>query len=202
MKKVYLLLLGVLCLSIQSFAQRTVTGKVTDDQGLPLANVSVTLKGTRTGTTTNDDGVYSIAVFANAKTLVFSSTGMETKELAIGTSSTIDASLQKTDSSMDEIVVIAYGKVRKEALTGSVGTIKAENIADRPVANITKAIEGAVPGVVVTTGSGQPGSGTSIRIRGFGSINATSEPLFVVDGVPYVGGTSNINPDDVESRPI
>jgi len=199
MKKVYLLLLGVLCLSIQSFAQRTVTGKVTDDQGLPLANVSVTLKGTRTGTTTNDDGVYSIAVFANAKTLVFSSTGMETKELAIGTSSTIDASLQKTDSSMDEIVVIAYGKVRKEALTGSVGTIKAENIADRPVANITKAIEGAVPGVVVTTGSGQPGSGTSIRIRGFGSINATSEPLFVVDGVPYVGGTSNINPDDVES---
>ena len=100
---------------------------------------------------------------------------------------------------MNEVVVVAYGRVKKEALTGSVGTIKAQDIENRPLGNITKAIEGAVPGVITTAGGGQPGAGLSIRIRGFGSINASSDPLFVVDGVPYVGGTSNINPDDVES---
>lgn len=98
--------------------------------------------------------------------------------------------------------MVAYGKAKKETLTGSVGQIKAEEIARRPVSNITNAIEGKIPGVVVSSSNGQPGSGPAIRIRGFGSINATSDPLFVVDGVPYVGGSSNINPDDVESTTI
>jgi len=100
---------------------------------------------------------------------------------------------------MDEVVVVAYGTAKKEALTGSVGTVKAEQIKKRPLVNITRALEGYVPGVVTTLGNGQPGAGSSIRVRGFGSINASQEPLFVVDGVPYTGGTSNINTDDVES---
>ncbi len=199
MKKIYFLLLGMMCFCINSYAQRTVTGKVTDDKGFPLSNVSIVIKGTTTGTTSNDDGTYSIVVPANSKILVFSSIDMSPKEVTIGSQTSINTTLSGVDKSLDEVVVTAYGKIKKEALTGSVGTIKATDIEKRPISNITRAIEGAIPGVVVSTGSGQPGSGTSIRVRGFGSLNATSEPLYVVDGVPYVGGTSNINPDDVES---
>jgi len=109
----------------------------------------------------------------------------------------------ETDAvTLSDVVVTAYGTTRKEALTGSVGSIKSEAIALRPVNNITNVIEGSSPGVITSTANGQPGSGLDIRIRGFGSINATQEPLYVVDGVPYVGGTSNINPDDVESISI
>ncbi len=107
-----------------------------------------------------------------------------------------------TDASLEEVVVIAYGTAKKETLTGSVGTIKAADIARRPLTNVMNAIEGAIPGVVTSSSNGQPGSAPAIRIRGFGSINATSQPLLVVDGVPYAGGSSNINPDDVESTTI
>ncbi len=202
MRKLTLLLVSFLAFAGSLLAQRTITGKVTDDKGNPLSNVSVVVKGTTTGTTTKADGSYSLTVPANAKTLEFSSVDMASQEAAIDAKTTISVSMTPVDKSLEELVVVAYGKVKKEALTGSVGTIKAEAIEKRPVSNITRAIEGSTPGVIVSTGSGQPGSGTSIRIRGFGSISATSEPLFVVDGVPYVGGSSNINPDDVETITI
>jgi TonB-linked SusC/RagA family outer membrane protein len=197
----FVLLISLLLCSLHMMAQeKTVTGKVTDEKdGSTLSGVSVIVKGTSVGTTTGADGTFKLNVPTTAKALVFTFQGYEEVESSIGNRTTFNLAMISTSKALEEVVVVAYGKVRKEALTGSVGTIKAENIAKRPVANITKAIEGAVPGVTVTTGSGQPGSGTSIRIRGFGSINATSEPLFVVDGVPYVGGTSNINSDDVES---
>ena len=199
MRKLLTALVAVLFFSVQLYAQKTITGKVTDDKGNGVPNVSVTVKGTSSGTFTKEDGSYSLNLPANAKTLVFSSVDMASKEVAIGSQATINTSMTAADKSLDEVVVVAYGKVKKEAVTGSVGVIKAAAIEKRPIANITKALEGSTPGVTVTTGSGQPGSGASIRIRGFGSINATSEPLFVVDGVPYIGGTSNINPDDVET---
>lgn len=202
MRKSVLLLVGVLSFSLQLLAQKTITGKVTDDKGNPLPKVSVQVKGTSTGTVTKDDGTYSLVLPANAKTLVFSSVDMVEKEVTISSSPDISVSMSTQSKGLDEVVVIAYGTIKREALTGSVGTIKSADIAKRPIGNITRAIEGAVPGVITTSGTGQPGAGTSIRVRGFGSINATSEPLIVLDGVPYIGGTSNINPDDVENISI
>lgn len=199
MRKLLAALVAVLFFSVQLFAQKTITGKVTDDKGAPVANASVVVKGTSTGTATKEDGTFSISVPADA-ILVVTSVDMAPKEIKIGSQTNLAIKLEPSNrNNMDEVVVVAYGRVRKEAVTGSIGTIKTADIEKRPVSNITRAIEGVVPGVVATTGSGQPGAGTSFRIRGFGSINATSEPLFVVDGVPYIGGSSNINPDDVET---
>ena len=200
MRKFLIFLLGVFALSTQLLAQnRTITGKITDSQGNPLQNISVTVKNAKIGTTTSADGTYSLSVPSNAKTLVFSSVGFQQTEVAIANQSNVAVTLAASDKSMEEVIVVAYGTVKKEALTGSVGTIKAVEIEKRPIGNIVRAIEGAIPGVTTTTGSGQPGDGLSIRVRGFGSINATSEPLFVVDGIPYSGGSSNINPADVET---
>ncbi|MDB5232918.1 MAG: TonB-dependent receptor plug [Chitinophagaceae bacterium] len=194
-----LLLMGILVATIQLSAQnRTVTGRVTDESGNPVQSASVTVKGSNTGTTTKNDGSFTLVVPPSARTLVITSLNYASQEAAI-TGSTVLVSLKSSNANLDEVVVVAYGTVKKEALTGAVGTINAEKIAKRPINNITRALEGAVAGVVTTTGSGQPGNGLNIRVRGFGSINATSEPLIVVDGVPYPNGLSNINPADVES---
>jgi len=202
MRKSLLFLLGVMFFSLQAFAQKTITGKVTDDKGNPLANVSVVLKGTKTGTITDDNGSYSIRVPANVNTLVFSFQDKAPQEMAIGSAAEINVSLSPSEKSLEEVVVVAYGTAKKETLTGSVGTIKAADIAKRPITNVMNSIEGAISGVVVGSSNGQPGSGPEIRVRGFGSFNATSQPLLVVDGVPYAGGTSNINPDDVETTTV
>ncbi len=202
MRKFLLMMLGLFCIATQLLAQnRTVTGRITDAQGNGVPNASIAVKGTNIGTTTDNDGGFSLSVPANAK-LSISSVGYQNQEIAVGNTNTFSIRLNTENQNLNEVVVIAYGTIKKEALTGSIGQVKAEQIAKRPINNITTAIEGIIPGVVTTTANGQPGSGLNIRIRGFGSINATSEPLFVVDGVPYVGGTSNINPDDVESITI
>jgi len=202
MRKLILLLLGVVFFATQAFSQRIITGKVTDDKGNPLANASVLVKGTTTGTTTKTDGTYSLTVPDNAMALVISSVDMSPQEVKITSSSDISVTLKSVDKSLEEVIVVAFGVAKKETLTGSVGQIKAEEFKTRPQNNITGVIEGTMPGVVTTSANGQPGSGVSIRVRGFGSINATSEPLFVVDGIPYINGTSNINTDDVESISI
>lgn len=202
MRKISTMLLCLLLVASQLLAQnKTVTGKVLDEKGVPVANVSVLVKGTTIGTTSKQDGSFSISVSSSAKILVISSVNFTSQEVPIKGAS-VSVTLQSSTASLDEVVVVAYGTQKKETLTGSVGTISAENLKTRAISNITNSIEGAIPGVVVGSANGQPGSGNSIRIRGFGSINATSEPLFVVDGVPYTGGSSNINPDDVESTTI
>ena len=204
MRKLLFIAIAVLLFITQLLAQnRTITGKVTGDDGLPIPNASILIKGSSTGTTTQSDGSFTISVPPGARALIVSAIGLTSQELAINASTTtLSVSLKNENKSLEEVVVIAYGVQKKEALTGSVGIIKADQIARRPVNNVTTAIEGLVPGVTTTSANGQPGSGLSIRVRGFGSINATSEPLLVVDGVPYVGGTSNINPDDVESMTV
>lgn len=201
MRKLVTVLLCFLLAATQLMAQnKTITGKVTDEKdGTPIAGVSVTVTGA-TGTVTTADGTFRIVVPTSAKTMEFSYVGFATQRLNIAPTMTV--ALKREDANLDEVVVVAYGTAKKETLTGSVGQIKSADYAKRPISNVTAAIEGAIPGVVTSTANGQPGSGISIRVRGFGSINATSEPLFVVDGVPYVGGTSNINPDDVESTTI
>lgn len=201
MRKFVTMFLCIMLSCIQLMAQnRTVTGKVTDEKdGTPVSGVSVSVPGV-TGTVTGTDGSFRIVVPSSAKNIEFSYVGYATQRLSI--SDNLKVLLKREDANLDEVVVVAYGTAKKETLTGSVGQIKAADYAKRPLTNVTAAIEGAIPGVVTSTANGQPGSGLSIRVRGFGSINATSEPLFVVDGVPYIGGTSNINPDDVESTTV
>ncbi len=200
MRKVLLLWVCCLFTCLQLFAQsKSIKGVVKDEKDQSVPNATILVKGTTIGTSTKDDGSFSFVIPGTARVLVISAVGMVQMEINIGNRTEFAIQLKSVDRSLEEVVVVAYGTMKKEALTGSVGTIKADQIQRRPIANITGAIEGAVPGVVTTTANGQPGSGLSIRVRGFGSINASSEPLLVVDGMPYVGGTSNINPDDVES---
>lgn len=190
-----------LLVSITIHAQeKVVTGLVTDDSG-PLPGVAVLVKGTTSGTETDFDGRYSIRVQKGA-VLTFSFVGMKTVDITVGDSNTINVQMQEESSLLEEVVVVAYGTTTKEALTGAVTQIKAEALENRPVANISAALEGASPGIQVTASGGQPGSGQAIRIRGFGSVNGTNEPLYVVDGVPITGQLNNINAADIENISI
>jgi TonB-linked SusC/RagA family outer membrane protein len=199
MRKIFTLMLMSL-LFMQAWAQeKTVTGRVLDPNGQPVESASVLVKGTNIGTSTNADGRFELKVPANAKTLTISAVGFSDFDAAIGSRTSFEVSLVSADKDLDEVVVVAYGTARKEAMTGSVSTISAKQIESRPITNATAALEGNVPGLITTSANGQPGSGVAIRVRGFGSLSATSDPLYVIDGVPYVGGTSNLNADDIES---
>lgn len=202
MKKVLLALSFVLVCGLTALmAQtRTITGTVTgSDDGMPIPGASVFVKGTTIGTVTQVNGSYSINVPADAQTLVYSFVGLQSQEQPIAGRSVIDVILVSDAIAVSEVVVIAYGTARKESFTGSAEVVGAEKLQRRTVANVTKALDGMVAGVQTTSGSGQPGSGSSIRIRGFGSINASNDPLYVVDGVPYDGNISAINPNDIAS---
>ncbi|ARS33979.1 SusC/RagA family TonB-linked outer membrane protein [Pontibacter actiniarum] len=205
MRRVLLLSFAmVLTLLQQVYAQsRTVSGTVTDQgtsQGLP--GVAVIVKGTTVGTTTGVDGTYSINVPANGNTLIFRFIGYKTVEREIGSAATINVNLGVDDKQLEEVVVVAYGTADKGSFTGSATQISAEKIAQRPVTNITNAIAGQAAGVQTNSGSGQPGAGPEIRIRGIGSINSSNDPLYVVDGTPYPGSIANLNVDDIESISI
>ncbi|MDJ0644895.1 MAG: SusC/RagA family TonB-linked outer membrane protein [Flavobacteriaceae bacterium] len=197
-KKLFTLIVCLICTNVLLAQTKTVTGIVTDGDG-PLPGVNVIIKGTSTGTQTDFDGKYSISA-TTGDVLIFSFVGMRTIERTVGASDVIDVVLQ-SDNVLDEVVVVAYGTSSKEALTGAVTQIKTEDIEKRPITNLSTAIEGASPGVIATA-SGQPGSGQNIRIRGFGSFTATNAPLYVVDGIPINGNLSNINPNDIENITI
>jgi TonB-linked SusC/RagA family outer membrane protein len=188
-------------LPMQAWAQsKAVTGRVTDaitGEGMP--GVTVHLKETSTAAPTDEKGNYSISVPATGGTLVFTFIGYLNKEVTVGSQSTINVSLASDSKSLNEVVVVAYGTADPATYTGSVAQIGAEKLAQRPVTNITNAIAGQAPGVQVSAGSGQPGSGPDIRIRGFSSVNYANDPLYVVDGVPYTAGLSNLNTEDIAS---
>lgn len=213
MRKLYLLLLGVVFFATQAMAQRTVTGKVTDEKGNPIANVSVVVRGTTTGTTTKEDGTYSLTVPANAKALVFSSVDMSPVEHAIGTSSVINATLKAEDKTMSEVVVVGYGTQKRKETIGTVVTVKGAAVANKPVQSFEQALGGRAAGVQITIPNGVLNNPPVIRIRGTNSISLSSFPLVVIDGVPsFTGdasGTSaagnalaSINPNDIESIDI
>jgi TonB-linked SusC/RagA family outer membrane protein len=199
MRRLLLMMLSLLIISSQLLAQnRTISGKVTDAQGNGIPNASVTVKGTNNGTTTNADGSYTISAPADA-TLVISSVGFQGYEIAVGSRNSFNFELVSADQSMNEIVVVAYGTQKKESITGSVATIGAKQLENRLTTNISQALAGAAPGISATSGNGQPGSSAAIRIRGFGSVNASSAPLYVVDGFPYEGFIGDLNTSDIES---
>jgi TonB-linked SusC/RagA family outer membrane protein len=213
MRKQLLLLSGFVLLSIITLAQRTVTGKVTDDKGNPAPNVSVIVKGTTTGTTSKADGTYSLTVPANAKALIFSAVDMVTSEKPIGTQTVIDVSLRSEDKTLSEVVVTGYGTARKRDVSGNIATVKGSTLANKPVQSFEQALAGRATGVQISIPNGVLNTPPVFRIRGTNSISLSSYPLIVVDGVPSPTGDfsstaaagnalASINPNDIESIDI
>lgn len=188
-------------------ADQVVRGLVTDETGVGLPGVSVVLKGTQQGTTTDVDGKYSLNVSGPSATLVFSFVGYQSQQIVVGNRTTIDIKLVASDKTLDEIVVIGYGTTRKSDLTGAVSTVKEAELMERPAPSLNQQLSGRLPGVQVNTNSGRPGGRTTVRIRGFSSINSSNNPLYVVDGVFLPQGTQDqfsnaidfINPNDIVS---
>ena len=205
MKQAKLLLSALFVfVGVTLFAQNvTVSGTVTDaSTGEPMPAASVVLLGsTRTGTVTDIDGAYSINVPVGA-TLAFSSIGYKSEQIVVGSSRTINVALEPDAEALGDVLIVAYGTAKKESFTGSAQTIKSDQIEKRTVANVTKALDGLAAGIQTTSDSGQPGAGASVVIRGFGSLNASTSPLYVVDGVPYDGSISALNPNDIESMTV
>jgi TonB-linked SusC/RagA family outer membrane protein len=179
-----------------------VSGKVLDENSAGLPGVSVVLKGTQKGTTTDGDGQFKIEVPDESATLVFSFVGFVTKELVVGSQTSLTISLVPENTALKELVVVGYGTQKKINLTGAVATVGSDQVANRPVTNMSTALQGILPGVTVVQKSGQPGRDTGIiRVRGVGTMNSASpssgSPMVVVDGL--ISSMENLNPNDIES---
>lgn len=178
--------------------EQLLVGTVTDAQGA-LPGVSVLVKNTNKGTATNFDGEYSIQI-NKGDTIEFSFLGYLTKRVIYQGEKTLNILLVETKQELNEVIIhVPYGTANKKTYTGSAGVIQAKSIEKNQVSNISRVLEGSLAGVQSFAQSGQPGSEATVRIRGIGSVNASSSPLYVVDGVPYEGGLSSISPSDIES---
>ncbi len=201
MKIKYYCILVCLLLSTLSFSQEiVVSGSVISGDGSPLPGASVIVKGTSTGTQTDFDGEFTLNVDSNA-ILIISYVGFEGQEVRARTSP-IRIILIENAAELDQVVVVAYGTASKSSVTGSVTQINASEIAERPLTNVLTVLDGAASGVRITPANGQPGSSPTIRVRGIGSINASSAPLIIVDGIEFVGSFSSLNPNDIASLSI
>ncbi len=188
-----------------------IEGTVVDEVGEPVIGANIKIKGTGTGTVTDIDGHFQLPVSPNA-TLVISYIGFSSQEIKVGNQKTFAIKLQPEDKTLEEVVVTSYGTFKKSAYAGSASTIKTSNLKDVPVVSFGDLLQGAAPGVQISSSSGQPGSATSINIRGMGSFNASNSPLYVIDGVPVISGDvstlgsdsgldimSTINTSDIEN---
>ncbi|WP_158275662.1 TonB-dependent receptor [Marinilabilia rubra] len=199
--------------------QKTVTGTVTDQDGEPIPGVNVFIKGTTRGTTTDVKGNYSLEKVSSENTLVFSFIGMETKEVVANDQMVIDVALESTSIGLEEVVAIGYGVSKRSVVTGSISTVKSDDLPKTANTSVTHMLSGKASGVQVKQTSAQPGGGIDIVIRGAGSVNAGNQPLYVIDGFPinnssvepgsgdrYNMGSRNplnsINPNDIESIEI
>ncbi len=196
--KIVIFFIALLNVSL-AFAQsgNIVNGTVIDQNGEPLIGVAVTVKGSTSGTITDLDGKYSLPV-DKSKTIVFTYVGFETKEVS-ATSNIINVTLESSENILDDVIVVAYGTASKAGYTGSASTLKAKEIANSQVSSVSRLLQGSASGVQSVASSGQPGSDADIFIRGIGSINASSKPLYIVDGAPYDGSLNSLNPADIES---
>ena len=184
-----------------ALAQTKVNGTVTSQEdGQPVIGASVLVVGTQVGTVTDANGKFSLTCPAGKNTLRITYIGMEPIEVSARPNMRIVLTSDQT--ALDEVIVVAYGTAKKSSFTGSAESVGGEKIELRPISNVAKGLEGQVSGVQMTSASGQPGSDPAVRIRGYGSINASSSPLYVVDGVPYDGALSSINPSDIESMTV
>ena len=200
MKKIFTLLF-LAALSLGLYAEKQVSGVVVDAKGEPVIGASIQAQGTTQGTISDYDGKFEMEVPESVKTLVISFVGMATKEVAAGKD--IKVILEENSEVIQEVVVTGYGNVSKGSFAGSAQAVSAENIEKKSPSEISKALAGEVAGVQVVTTTGQPGEAASIRIRGIGSLNASSAPLYIVDGVPYEAAyISTIDPGDIASTTI
>ncbi len=202
MKKLFPILYCLFTGIVGIFAQeREVRGVVLSTDNAPVIQASVVVSGQRTiGTSTDRDGNFVLKVPANAKFLEVSYVGMTTQTVAI--EPVMRIVLEPDTKALDEVVVIAYGTAKKQSLVGAQASVSARQLEKRPITNVSNALSALAPGVQVTTSTGQPGASSSIRIRGFGSINASSSPLYIVDGSIYNGAISDIAPQDIQSISI
>src|SRR5690606_2123995 len=185
--------------SVFSAIEQVVTGTVTDQSGEPLPGVTVSVDGTTTGTATDIDGKYSLAV-PEGSTLVFSFIGFESQRIAVGSRTVIDIVLVEDISSLEEVVVVGYGTQRKADLTGSVAVVNVREMQAQPAASPIEGLQGKATGVhIINTGA--PGATPQIRIRGFSTIN-NNNPLYIIDGVPFEGKLSWLNASDIESMQV
>jgi TonB-dependent SusC/RagA subfamily outer membrane receptor len=205
------------CIAASAQSGKNVSGIITTQSGGALSGVSITVKGTTHGVVSDEKGAFVINAPANA-TLVFAHVGYKPQEMAVKDQATINIVLEEEKNELAQVVVIGYGTVKKSDLTGSVSSVKAEDIKAVPVTSFDQALQGRAAGVQVTQMSGKPGAETSIRIRGTTSINAGNEPLYVIDGMlvnsdagdmstgvtlgPRISALSAINPNDIESIEI
>lgn len=179
----------------------TVTGTVTDTNGQPIPGVTVSVSETTIGTATDIEGKYTLSI-PEGSTLVFSFIGFETQRITVGDQSIINITLGEDLTSLNEVVVVGYGVQKRSDITGSVASLPKERLEMVPNINIAQAIQGAIPGVMVQNTSAGAEPSQEIMVRGRNSIGANNSPLVVVDGVPYGGNLSDINPNDVESIEI
>lgn len=201
MKQRILFFLVCIGLLAGSAYARTIQGTVIDaSTDEPIVGASVFVKGTQLGASTNIDGNYTLNVPDNAKTLTVTYIGMVPQEVAITDKQVIR--LEAQASNLDEVVVVAYGTQKKSSITGSISQVSAQEIERRPVSSVAQALEGATSGITVTGNYGQPGNDPSIVIRGVGTINGSTAPLYVIDGVPFGGNISDLNPDDIASMSV
>ncbi len=203
MRKLCLLFLLIMSMGIlyaQTSQPKTVTGTVTDETGEVLIGVSVVLKGTTTGVITDASGVYSIRVPGNDAVLVYSFVGMEPQEVTVGDRTVIDVTMESDVLTMDEVVVVGYGSIKKTDLTGSVGSVASENIVNRGSTAALEALQGQVAGVNISRSNGRANVGFDITIRGQNSI-AGGSPLYVVDGL-VVENIDFLNPNDIARMDI
>lgn len=196
-----LVLLSAL-MALAQTSKQTITGTVVDAKGGTLPGVNVVVQGTKTGTTTDANGAFSLAVPSEKSILLFSSIGFEKKAVQVGNKKSLMVTLTEDQSSLDEVVVVGYGEVRKKDLTGSVGKVNVEDMQRAPVPSYDQALAGRVAGVVVTSGDGQPGTTAQIVIRG-SSVSQDASPLYVIDGFPIENMDINsLNPNDIESLEV
>ena len=201
--RVLLMSFSLLLFSAAAMAQNTVTGKVTDSKdGTPAAGITVTVKGTKTATQTAADGTFKIAAPVNA-TLIFTGVNFTPQEVAVNNRSAVEVGLVLSNQQLNEVVVVAYGTKRKGDLTGSVTSVSAKDFQKGAIASSEQLLQGKVAGLQITSGGGSAGGGSRIRIRGASSLNASNDPLIVIDGLPLEGvSLSSINPNDIESISI
>ncbi len=197
----YLLLLAIVCPLGQAFAQgRLITGTVTSSESKqPVQGVSVSVKGTRTGTVTDAQGNFRLTVDNTATTLVFSSTSFASHEVAIRTNSTINAELTPDVKAIEDVVVIGYQSVRRKDLLASVSSIGQKDLKDIPINSAAEALNGRLAGVTATTSEGSPDADIRIRVRGGMSITGDNSPLYIVDGVQVENGLNTLSPQDIQS---
>ncbi len=174
-----------------------VTGKVTDESGLPLSGVTVSVKGTTVGTSTNEEGSYRITVKDNAAVLVFRNIGFVLQEVPVNQRTSVNITLAADNTGLNEVVVVGYGTQRRGTVTGAITSVSAATINALPVASVEQALQGRVAGLTVTN-NGSPGSSPIVTIRGISSINFASDPLYVIDGFP-TGNLNSFDSKDIES---